>query len=137
MTDEPGYEDGEGEPDALEDGGGAGSEVIASDAKTFAILCHLSPLVGASFVGPLIVWLIKKDEPFVDDQGKEALNFQITIAGIALVLGIVSCFPPALLLTIPLDVILVIFMLIFMIIAAMKCSDGTRYRYPMTIRLIK
>ena len=37
--------------------------------------------VGLPFVGPLIVWLIKKDQsPFVDDQAKEALNFQITVS---------------------------------------------------------
>src|SRR5690348_1357609 len=48
------------------------------DAKTMALLCHLLPIF-TGFLGPLIIWLVKKDSsPFVDDQGKEALNFQIT-----------------------------------------------------------
>jgi len=51
----------------------------------WGMFCHLSTLCGyvmpfGNILGPLVVWLIKKDEyPLVDDQGKEALNFQISI----------------------------------------------------------
>src|SRR4051812_11305473 len=49
------------------------------DDKTMAMLAHLLGIV-TGFVGPLIIWLVKKDQsPFVDDQGKEALNFQLTL----------------------------------------------------------
>jgi uncharacterized Tic20 family protein len=49
-----------------------------SEARTFGMLCHLSGLF-LGFVGPLLFWLIKREQyPFVDDQGKEALNFHIT-----------------------------------------------------------
>ena len=52
---------------------------ISNDAKNMAMLCHLLAIF-TGFVAPLIIWLIKKDDmPFVDDQGKEALNFQITV----------------------------------------------------------
>jgi len=70
-------------------GVGLGQGKLAeSDEKTMAMLSHILGAVTC-FVGPLIIWLIKKDEsPFVDDQGKEALNFQITIA-IAYIVGAV------------------------------------------------
>ena len=109
------------------------------DARTWAMLCHLGglgvyivPTVG-HLLAPLIIWLIKKDEsPFVDDQGKEALNFQISITIYALV---------ALLLTLivigfVLLLVIGIFDLIMMIIAAVKANDGEKYRYPLCIRFI-
>ena len=52
----------------------------SKDARMWGMLCHLLGLF-TSFVGPLIIWLLKKaEDPFIDDQGKEALNFQITLA---------------------------------------------------------
>src|SRR5271154_6446814 len=63
----------------------------SSDEKQWALFAHLSALVGyiipfGSVIGPLVIWQIKKNEmPFVDDQGKEALNFQITVAIAAIV----------------------------------------------------
>lgn len=66
-------------------------------ARTWGMLCHLTALccwVGVPFgniVGPLIVWLIKKDEtPLVDEQGKESLNFQISISIYAIVAAILT-----------------------------------------------
>jgi uncharacterized Tic20 family protein len=57
----------------------AGQTETSQDAKNMGMLCHLLGLL-TSFVGPLILWLIQKDKmPFVDHQGKEALNFQITV----------------------------------------------------------
>lgn len=110
------------------------------DARTWAMLCHLGglgvyivPSVG-HIIAPLIFWLIKKDDsPFVDDQGKEALNFQISITIYALI---------SLLLTlIFVGVILLfavgIFDLVMMIIAAVKVNSGEKYRYPLCIRFIK
>jgi hypothetical protein len=52
------------------------------DARMWAMFVHLAgfggivvPAIG-SVLGPLIIWLIKKDQfPFVNEQGKEALNF--------------------------------------------------------------
>jgi len=110
----------------------------SQDEKTWGMLAHLSALAGfvipfGSVLGPLIVWLMKKDEmPFVDDQGKESLNFQITIA-----IGIVIC--------IILFVVLVgfvllpllgLFALIMIIMAALEANKGKRYRYPFALRLI-
>ncbi|MBL9151988.1 MAG: DUF4870 domain-containing protein [Verrucomicrobiales bacterium] len=103
------------------------------DDRTFGMLAHLLGLF-TGFVGPLVIWLIKKDEsPFVDDQGKEALNFQICMT-----IGIVvSYFAMALFigcLTLP---ALLIANLVLTIMATVKANEGVTYRYPVNIRLIK
>ena len=110
--------------------------------RTFGMLAHLLGIF-TGFLGPLIIWLVKKDEmPFVDDQGKEAVNFQITIilASIALfiILGVFSA-------VIPILAILVIFLwfvvwigtLVLLIMATVAANKGQRYRYPVCLRLIK
>jgi uncharacterized Tic20 family protein len=103
------------------------------------MLAHLSALVQLltipTIVGPLVVWLIKKNEmPFVDDQGKEALNFHITVWIAALVLTPTICLAGiGIILLMALGVVA----LVFAIIAAMKANEGIRYRYPLTLRLIK
>jgi uncharacterized Tic20 family protein len=104
------------------------------DAVTMGMLCHLLGIF-TWFLGPLIIWLMKKDSsPFVDDQGKEALNFQIA-AGVACLL----CTP---LLFIPCLGIILFFAvhltrMVFGIIATIKANQGIAYRYPVTFRLIK
>lgn len=110
----------------------------SSDERTWAMLCHLSAFAGylvpfGNILGPLVIWLIKKDEyPLVNDQGKEALNFQISITiwvAVALVLSFV-------LIGIPLLVAIIIFSVVMTIIAAVKANGGESYRYPLTIRLV-
>ncbi len=123
----------ENEP-APSEGASASSEV-SKDARTMALLAHLLG-VFTSFLVPLIIWLVKKDDDaFIEDQAKEALNFQITIiiawVGLA-VLSVVTLgfgvflFP-----------LLYLYILIFGILAALKSNEGKKYRYPATIRLIK
>lgn len=113
--------------------------VNTKDQNTWAMLCHLSALAGfiiplGNILGPLVIWLIKKDEfPLVADQGKEALNFQISMTIyyiVALILIIV-------LIGFVLLIGLGIFSLIFTIIAMVKANEGTAYRYPLCIRFIK
>ncbi len=118
---------------------------IAKDARMWAMFCHLAglagyliPLVG-NIVAPLIIWQIKKDDfPFVDKQGEEAVNFQISMSLyvlIGIVLCVVTCIGAVL---IPVVVIVVgIFDLVFLLIAAVKANNGQSYRYPLTIRFIK
>jgi uncharacterized Tic20 family protein len=121
-----------------------------AEEKQWAMFAHLSALLGGlltgavggwgCFLGPLIIWLVKKDTmPFVNDQAKEALNFNITVAVIFLVLWIltvVTLFIGALL-TFPLMAIVGVAALVLIVIAAVKANDGVAYRYPLTIRLIK
>lgn len=108
------------------------------DARMWGMLAHLSALVQLvgvpSVVGPLIVWLIKKNEmPFVDDQGKEALNFHITVLIAALIISPTVCIGIGVFLLIG----LALASLILAIIGAMKANEGIAYRYPWTLRLIK
>ncbi|HPF73745.1 MAG: DUF4870 domain-containing protein [Rhodanobacteraceae bacterium] len=114
---------------------------ISQDQRQYAMFTHLSALAGvlipipcANILGPLIMWQIKKnDMPFVDDQGKEAVNFQITVA-IAVLVCVVLMFVLIGMLLLP---IVGIAALVFTIIAGVKANNGEAYRYPMTIRLIK
>jgi len=109
------------------------------DARTMAMLCHLLAFVGmlgipfGNILGPLVIWLLKKDaDPFIDDQGKEALNFQITVTIAAVVSALLTLVFVGFLL---LAVILVAW-LVLVIMAALKAKDGVAYRYPFTLRLL-
>lgn len=123
----------------------------SAEEKQWAMFAHLSALIGGiltsgwagsigCFIGPLIIWLVKKDTmPFVDDQGKESLNFNITVAIVFLALLVLSIvtFGIGLVLAIPLWVIIGIAWLVLTIIASLKAKDGIAYRYPFTLRFIK
>jgi uncharacterized Tic20 family protein len=110
------------------------------DARTWGMLCHLTALAGfvgvpfGHILGPLVCWLIKKNEyAFVDDQGKEALNFQITLT----IVGII-CLPFLLILIgIPMLIAVAVLGVVFSIIGALKANEGVRYRYPFAWRLLK
>ncbi len=111
---------------------------VSKDARMWGMLCHLLGLF-TSFVGPLIVWLLKKEEdPFIDDQGKEAVNFQITVA-IAWVVSVVVPIMLTFLICIAplLAAVVGIADLIFCIMATVKANGGEKYRYPVSIRIIK
>src|SRR5262245_51142278 len=115
---------------------------ISSEEKQWAMFAHLSALL-AGFLGPLIIWVIQKDKmKFVDDQGKEALNFQLTILGAGIVLGIIAAplvlltFGIGLLLVIPVALGLAAYGIIMPIIAGMKANAGEAYRYPYTFRIV-
>lgn len=129
-----------GQPQTVQES--PGSKEINKDARMWAMFCHLAGLCGlipivpviGSVIGPLIVWQIKKDEfDFVADQGKEAVNFQISILIYAIVSGLL-CFACVGFVLLP---AVYIFDLIFLLIAAVKANDGEHYRYPLTFRFIK
>ena len=111
----------------------------SKDERTWAMLCHFSVFAGlifpfGNFLAPLIIWLIKKEElEFVEDQGKEVFNFQISMTIYLLISGML-CF---ILIGIPILIGLVIFSFIITIIAAISANDGKSYRYPINLRLIK
>ena len=109
------------------------------DERTWAMLCHLTALAGfvipfGNIIGPLVVWLIKREDyPLVEDQGKESLNFQITIMIAAVVCAILV----VVLIGILLGLALLVFNLVMVIIATNRANNGERYRYPFAIRFIK
>ena len=112
----------------------------SKEEQNWAMVCHLSALAGflipfGNIVGPLVVWLIKRAEmPLVDSNGKESINFQITV-----MLGILICIPLMfVLIGIPLAFAIGLAALILTIMAAVKVSNGeTDYKYPFAIRLLK
>lgn len=111
----------------------AASSEPGNDERSMALLIHLLSLVSG-FLGPLIVWLLKRDSSaFVDHHGKEALNFQITML-IAWSTAIVLVFVLIGLLLIP---VLFLFQIIVPIVAAVGAWNGKWYRYPLTLRLLR
>jgi uncharacterized Tic20 family protein len=104
----------------------------SQDDRNLAMIAHLLGIIS-SFLGALIIWIIKKDEsPFVAQEAKEALNFQITLF-IAHVIAGALIFVVIGLLLVPLVWVVNI---VFSIIAAMSASKGQGYRYPFAIRLV-
>ncbi len=116
----------------------SGGNEPGSEERTWALFAHLSALIGfvipfGNLIGPLIVWQVKKNEmPFVDEQGKEALNFQITVT-----LAAIVCF---ILMFVLIGVFLIfvvgIAALVLTIIAGIKANNGEHYQYPLTWRII-
>ena len=116
---------------------------IGKDARQWAMFCHLAglawmvawllPVIGG-VVGTLIVWQVKKDDdPFIDENGRRAFNFQLSMliyfAGSMLLCLLLIGF-----LLVPTVVVLNI---VFTIIAAIRAGDGKDYRYPLSIEFIK
>ncbi|MBE5314384.1 MAG: DUF4870 domain-containing protein [Xanthomonadales bacterium] len=113
--------------------------------KQFALFVHLSALLGffiplANILAPLVLWQIKKNESaFIDDQGKEAVNFNLTLflVGLALVVLTVISFGLGIFITAPLGLALCVAWLILAILGGIKANEGVAYRYPYILRLIK
>jgi uncharacterized protein len=106
-----------------------------SDERTMAILSHILAIVpGIGIFGPLVIWLIKKDESsFVGENAKESLNFQLTIIIAYIISGILVVVAIGLLLLLTVWVL----NLVLVIIATIKASENKIYRYPINLRLIK
>jgi uncharacterized protein len=115
------------------------SSGLSKDSLNMGMLCHLLALSGliiplGNVLGPLVIWLMKKDsDPYVDEQGKESVNFQISVA--------IYMFVSLLLMMIVIGFFLIFVVaigsLVLTIIGAIKASKGEPWRYPLTLRLIK
>jgi uncharacterized protein len=111
------------------------------DERLWGMFCHLSALSGYNIlpgvgfvIGPLIFWIIKKqDYSFVDEQGKEALNFQLSMMIYMLAAAVLIIILVGFLLLIALG----IFQLIMIIVASIKANNGEHFKYPLSIRFIK
>ena len=111
-----------------------------TNARSWAALCHASALLGVlvhfpgHLLGPLIVWLYKRDDsPELDAHGKEALNFQISM----LIYNVIAAIFCLVLIGFLFLAVLWVLNAIFVIIASIQASDGKFYRYPMTIRFLQ
>jgi uncharacterized protein len=110
------------------------------EERNWAMACHLSSLsafLGVPFgnvIGPLIIWLMKKDQfPLVADQGKEAVNFGILLTIFYLLAGLTAFF----LIGIPALCVLPFVHLYFAVVASMRASEGEAYRYPFNFPFVK
>jgi uncharacterized Tic20 family protein len=111
----------------------------SAEIRTWCVLCHASALLGLFFhffghlLGPLVVWLIKRDaSPEIDANGRESLNFQLSMLIYDIVAGILCI----VLIGIPILIALWVLNTVFVIIASVKTSNGEFYRYPFTIRFL-
>ncbi len=115
------------------------SSVVSSEDRTWAMVVHLSAFAGhvfpfAHIIAPLVVWLVRRESSaFVNDQGKEAVNAQISVTIYAAVAGVL-CF---VLIGVPLLIGLYCANFVFVIVAAIAAYDGKTYRYPLIFRLVK
>ena len=110
------------------------------EARKWAMLCHyaaffwvLAPMIG-NVIGPLLVWQLKREsDPYVDQQGREALNFQITYSIAMMLCGLLAW----VLIGFPLMALVCVVALVLTIIAGIRANEGQTYRYPLCWRLIK
>jgi uncharacterized protein len=109
------------------------------DAKMWGMLTHLlalSAFVGIPFgnvVGPLIIYLIKKDEyEFVAEQGKEVLNFQITWSIIFIISAVLIIVGIGILLLIGFGIA----WLVLVVLGSVAANNGEKYKYPLTIKFL-
>jgi uncharacterized Tic20 family protein len=130
---------------------------IASQDRTWAAVAHLAALIGhlipfGSIVGPLVVWLVKRDEsPFVNEHGKEAVNFQLSaivygILYLAVAIGVVvnagvhvadmAAFPVSLYWIVVVGMLLWLIWTVSVIVGAATAAGGKPFRYPLSIRFI-
>lgn len=104
----------------------------SNDDKNIATITHLGGTVF-SFIPGLLVWALKKDDsPYIADQAKEALNFQISVLIAQFIAGILV------MILVGFIFIGIIWLLniVFCILAAISTSKGETYRYPFCLRLI-
>lgn len=105
---------------------------VSADEKNIVVLTHIGGTVF-SFIPALIVWLLKRDDsPYIADQAREALNFQITV----LIAQVISSILIVILIGFVLMGIIWLANIILCIIAAVAASKGEYYRYPFALRLI-
>jgi len=116
------------------------SAPTVTNVRTWKILCHASALLGVflhfpgHLLGPLIVWLAKRDDsPEIDAHGKESLNFQISM----LIYNAVAAVFCLVLIGFFFLAVLWVLNAVFVIVASIQASDGKFYRYPITIRFIQ
>ncbi len=107
--------------------------------RMWAMLCHIGIFAGffipfGNIIAPLVIWLTKKEEsPLIEDQGKESLNFQISMTIYSLIAAVLTMIVIGFVLL----AALAIFSIVMVIMAGVKANSGERYRYPLAIKFIK
>jgi uncharacterized Tic20 family protein len=108
----------------------------STNSRNLAMLSHLSAFVAfvgiPSLIGPLVVWLLNRDDPHVEAQAKDALNFNISF----LLYGLVAAISIILLVGIIALPAVVVTWFVLVIVASVKAANGEDYRYPFTIQFV-
>ena len=121
---------------------------VSGDQQTWRVLAHASAFIQflgvPSVVGPLIVWLLRRDDPIVEPHARAALNFQLSLLIYFLLGGLGAFVAFVTIIGIPIAVLVVIFLfvllfleLLFALLATLAASRGELYRYPMSLELVK
>jgi len=118
--------------------------MIPPQSRQWALAAHLSGLVGLlsgvfGFVGPLVVYFARAEDPWVRREAAEALNFQLSALLYGIIGGLITIvllFVLVGFLLIPLWIAAAIAWVVVTVVAAVKASRGEPYRYPLTIRFI-
>lgn len=117
--------------------------------RSLAALAHLSAFLGfwqpiLSVIGPLVAWLsLRGESSFVEDQAREALNFQLSILVWSLLGGLVAAvlalltFGLALVVIVPVAIACALLNICLTVAAALNANEGKRYRYPFTMRIVR
>lgn len=114
---------------------------LKAEEKQLAMMCHMAALPGMLLcgltpVGPAVAWQMKRQvSPFVDEAGKEALNFQLNIFVLLVATAFIATITTGVLLVLPVAV--AIYGGVMAVIAGMRANEGKQYRYPGTVRVIK
>jgi len=113
-------------------------EPVTKSDKDFGLLVYASSFIGylvplGSILGPLIIWLMKREESaFVDQCGRSCLNFKLSLLIYVIISGVLALVGIGFILLI----LLGIFDLVCTVLAIIKASDGKVYKYPLTIKFI-
>ncbi len=120
-------------------------DAAEKNARTWAMACHLGGLAGcflpwlAHLATPLVIWLFKRnDHPFIDEQGKESINFQISmtlysaIGCCLLAITVVGVFAIPFFLS-----FLYLLNIIGVVVGAIQASGGKHFKYAFILRLLK
>ena len=116
------------------------------ETRKWAMLCHLGGLASlvlfptANIILPLVIWRIKRDiDPYIDEQGREAVNFQITIFLYGVIVGVLVFLLKIILigyLFIWLPTLVMIAQLGGSIVGGIRAHDGEKFRYPLILRFL-
>ena len=126
----------------------AGPTNTRDDRRTWALMAHLSALpsmlIAMAFIGPLLVYAMKKDDPYIRGHAAAALNFQLSVLLYGLVLGFITIVALAVggvgvggVVMIPLLIVLAIAWFVLICVAAVKAGDGEQFRYPLAIGFVR
>ena len=121
---------------------------VSADQQTWRVLAHASAFIQfigiPSVVGPLIVWLIRRDDPVVEPHARAALNFQLSLLIYFAVGSVVALIAAVTIIGLGITALIVIFLLVllflellFALLATLAASRGELYSYPMSLELVK